>query len=207
MVRVKVCGVTSVEQAMGCVERGVDAIGVNLIASSLRRVDEATARAIAQAVGDAALVVAVVADLEASAMLSLVHRTGAGCLQLHGSERPEDVAAVLPHAYKAVRVAGRDDVAQAAAMPGDYVMVDAKVAGALGGTGHSFDWSLVAELAKRRRLVLAGGLKPDNVETAVATVGPWCVDVASGVESSPGVKDMARVEAFVRAARRAVTPT
>jgi phosphoribosylanthranilate isomerase len=207
VVRVKVCGITTVEQARACVERGVDAIGVNLVASSPRRVDEATARAIAQAVGDRTLVVAVVADLGVDAMRALVERTGAGCLQLHGDEPQEDVAAMLPHAYKAVGVARPEDVTRAAAMPGDYVMVDAKVPGALGGTGRAFDWSLVVELARTRRLVLAGGLRPDNVATAVATVHPWCVDVASGVESRPGVKDMDKVEAFLREARRAVTPT
>jgi len=207
MVRVKVCGVTTVEQAVACVELGVDAIGVNLVPASPRRVDEAAARAIAQAVGDRTLVVAVIADLPVDAMRALLQRTGAGCIQLHGAESPDDVAAVLPHAYKAVGIAGPEDVARAEAMPGDYVMVDAKVPGSLGGTGHTFDWSLVAGLAKTRRLVLAGGLRPENVAAAVAAVGPWCVDVASGVESSPGVKDMGKVEAFLREARRAVTPT
>jgi phosphoribosylanthranilate isomerase len=93
-------------------------------------------------------------------------------------------------------------------MPGDYVMVDARTSGALGGTGRNFDWKLVVGLARRRRMVLAGGLTPDNVENAIAMVRPWCVDVASGVESSPGIKDVAKIEAFVTHARRAaVTPT
>jgi phosphoribosylanthranilate isomerase len=207
MIRVKVCGITSVEQAVACVERGVDAIGVNLVPSSPRRVDEAMARAIAGAVGNRTLVVAVVADLGVDAMRALVERTGAGCLQLHGDEPPADVAAMLPHAYKAVNVGGTGDVARAAAMPGDYVMVDARVPGALGGTGHPFDWGLVVQLAKERRLVLAGGLRPENVARAIAMVHPWCVDVASGVESSPGVKDLGKVEAFLAEARRSLTPT
>jgi phosphoribosylanthranilate isomerase len=88
-------------------------------------------------------------------------------------------------------------------MPGDYVMVDAKVPGAIGGTGHAFDWGLVVGLASRRKLTLAGGLTPENVRSAVQRVHPWCVDVASGVESAPGVKDLARVKAFVAAARGA----
>ena len=78
---------------------------------------------------------------------------------------------------------------------------DARVAGALGGTGHAFDWSLVVGLARRRKLVLAGGLTPENVRSAVELVRPWCVDVASGVESAPGVKDLGRVRAFVEAVR------
>ena len=134
-------------------------------------------------------------------MRAIRERTGVGCLQLHGNEPASVVEALLPHAYKAVRVAGPSDVVAAAGMPGEYVMVDAKVPGALGGTGHTFDWSLVGELAKARRLVLAGGLRPENVAAAVAAVHPWCVDVASGVESAPGVKDMGKVRAFVAAAK------
>ncbi len=207
MTRVKVCGVTTVEQAVACADLGVDALGVNFVASSPRRVGERLARAVVEAVGGRpVLVVAVVAGMTVDAMRALVVRTGVGCLQLHGDESAADVASLLPHAYKAVRVASADDVAAAEAMPGDYVMVDGKVAGALGGTGHAFDWELVVDLAKRRKLVLAGGLTPDNVRSAIERVNPWCVDVASGVESAPGVKDLERVRAFVAAAR-GLTPT
>jgi len=201
--RIKICGVTSVEQALACVAAGADSIGVNFVPTSARRVDAEQARAIVDAIGASALVVGVVADLGLARMRALREATGVGCLQLHGDEPPTDVTALLPHAYKAVRVASAHDVARADAMPGDYVMVDAKVGAALGGTGHTFDWSLVVELATRRRLVLAGGLTPHNVGVAVAQVRPWCVDVASGVESAPGVKDMARVNAFVQAVRQA----
>ena len=199
--RVKVCGVTTVEQAVACVDLGADALGVNFVASSPRHVDERLARAVVEAVGQRALVVAVVAGMTVDAMRALVARTGVGCLQLHGDESATEVGALLPHAYKAVRVGSAEDVALAEAMPGDYVMVDARVAGALGGTGHAFDWSLVVGLARRRKLVLAGGLTPENVRSAVELVRPWCVDVASGVESAPGVKDLGRVRAFVEATR------
>ncbi len=201
MTRVKICGVTTVDQAVACVDLGADAVGVNFVPSSPRRVSVATAAAIARAVGTRALVVGVVAGMSVDAMRALRDAAGLGCLQLHGDEPPEDVAALLPHAYKAVRVATEDDVAAAAAAPGEYVLVDAKHGGALGGTGRTFDWSLVAPLAGRRKLVLAGGLGPDNVAQAIAQVRPYCVDTASGVESAPGVKDLARVKAFVSSAR------
>ena len=206
MTRIKICGVTSIEQALDCVAAGADSVGVNFVPSSPRRVDEARARAIANAVGDRALVVGVVAGLDLQRMRALRDATGVGCLQLHGDERPSDVEALLPHAYKAVRVASAEDVAAADAMPGDYVMVDAKVGSVLGGTGHVFDWSLVVGLAARRRVVLAGGLTPDNVADAIAKVHPWCVDVASGVESAPGVKDMGRVHAFIQGVRSVPAP-
>jgi phosphoribosylanthranilate isomerase len=203
--RIKICGVTTVEQALACAAAGADSIGVNFVPSSPRRVDDARARAIVEAIGGKALVVGVVAGLDIDRMRELRAATGVGCLQLHGDEAPSDVAALLPHAYKAVRVATASDVARAEAMPGEYVMADAKFGAALGGTGHTFDWALVVGLAQRRRLVLAGGLTPENVGAAVAQVHPWCVDVASGVESAPGVKDMARVHAFVQAVRAAPT--
>ena len=204
MTRVKICGVTSAEQALACIEAGADSVGVNFVASSVRRVDVPAAAAIVRAVGSRALVVGVVAAMPLPAMRSLRDATGVGCLQLHGDETAADVTALLPHAYKAVRVASREDVARARSAPGEYVLVDAKVEGAFGGTGHAFDWSLVVDLARERRLVLAGGLTPDNVGLAVATVRPWCVDVASGVESAPGVKDIEKVRAFVLAARQAI---
>jgi phosphoribosylanthranilate isomerase len=94
-------------------------------------------------------------------------------------------------------------VALAEAAPGEYVMVDAKVDGVLGGSGHRVDVGLVQALARRRRLVLAGGLTPDNVGKAIEDVKPWCVDVASGVERAPGDKDLGKVRAFIEAAHRA----
>ena len=204
MIRIKICGVTTVEQALACAALGVDAIGVNFVDSSPRRVDVQTARAIADALGSSTLLVGVVADMPVSTMRGLLGEARVGCLQLHGDETADQVAAMLPHAYKAVRVGSAEDVARAEAAPGAYVMVDASVAGMLGGSGHRVDGSLVASLAKRRRLVLAGGLTPDNVARAIVEVRPWCVDVASGVESSPGVKDMARVRAFIEAAKTAI---
>lgn len=202
MTRIKICGVTSVEQALSCVDAGADALGVNFVAPNARRVDRALAESIVGAVGDRALVVGVVAGMTVDAMRALRDHTGVGCLQIHG-DHPADVEALLPHAYGAVGVAAAGDVARAQAMPGEFVMVDAKVDGSLGGTGHSFDWSLVVELAKRRKVVLAGGLTPANVAGAIRMVGPWCVDVASGVESAPGHKDLAKVRAFVDAVRSA----
>jgi phosphoribosylanthranilate isomerase len=203
--RVKICGVTTVADAEACARLGADAIGLNFVPTSPRRVDESTAKDIVRAVGERALVVGVVAGLSVERMRALKEATGLGCLQLHGDESTDDVKALLPHAYKAVRVGGAEDVARAESMPGDYVMVDARVEGALGGTGKIFDWGLVVALAQRRKLVLAGGLTPENVGSAIAQVRPWCVDVASGVEGArgPGVKDLARVQAFIEAARNA----
>lgn len=202
-VHVKICGVTTVDDALACVALGASALGVNFVPQSPRRVTVARAREIARAVGDGALVVGVVADLAADDARHLALDAELGCLQLHGDEPPETLSALLPHAYKAIRVADPSDVARARTFPGDYLLVDAKVEGALGGTGATFDWDLVKELARERRLTLAGGLTPENVAAAVRAVRPYCVDVASGVERAPGDKDLDRVRAFVEAVRAA----
>ena len=115
--------------------------------------------------------------------------------------------ALLPHAYKAIRIANADDVATARHYRGDYILVDAKVDGALGGTGVAFDWNLVRDLARERHLTLAGGLTPENVGRAIRLVNPYCVDVASGVEQpgNPRRKSAARVTEFIEAAARTTT--
>jgi phosphoribosylanthranilate isomerase len=200
--RIKICGVTTIADAVASVDAGADAIGVNFVATSPRRVERETARAIVEAVGSRTLVVGVVANMTLEAMRALRAETGIGCLQLHGDVDAATLGALLSHAYGAVPVATADDAARAETLPGEYVMVDAKVPGSLGGTGKVFDWSLVVGLAKKRRLVLAGGLTPANVGRAIAEVRPWCVDVASGVERAPGEKDLEKVRAFVEAVRK-----
>jgi phosphoribosylanthranilate isomerase len=202
-VHVKICGITSVDDALTAVDAGASAIGLNFIASSPRRVDVGRAREIARAVGDRALVVGVVADLSVDEMRALKVDAELGCLQLHGDEAPEALLALLPHAYKAVRIADASDVTRAARFGGEHLLADAKVTGMLGGTGVTFDWSLVASIARARKLTLAGGLTPDNVADAVRAVRPYCVDVASGVELAPGVKDAARVRMFIARAQSA----
>jgi phosphoribosylanthranilate isomerase len=185
---VKICGITREEDAHLCVEAGASAIGLNFVPSSKRRVDEATARRIIAAVAGRTEIIAVIADLPASEVRRLRAATGIDWVQLHGEEAPADLDAVLPHAFKAARIGDSADVRAAEAFGGERLLVDAKVPSATGGTA-------------RRRLILAGGLNPENVASAVRAVRPWGVDVASGVESAPGVKDAAKVRSFVREAR------
>lgn len=198
---VKICGITRVEDALLCLEAGASAIGLNFIPSSRRRVDEPTARRIVDAVRGRLETVAVVADLHARALRELRARVGFDLLQLHGKETKAELEELLPGAFKAVRIGGPEDVRRAAEYGGERLLVDAYVPGELGGTGATFDWSLVTVLAGSRKVVLAGGLTKDNVGEALRRASPWGVDVASGVESSPGVKDPELVRAFVRAAR------
>jgi phosphoribosylanthranilate isomerase len=201
MVRVKICGVTSVEDAQLCVSAGADAIGLNFVAASPRCIDVALARSIVAALPPHVLSVGVFVDADYAELIDIKTRVGLGCLQLHGDESPELLARCLPHAYKALRVRDVSIVSEAQRYPGEYLLLDAYVPGAHGGTGARFDWSLAAECAKWRKLTLAGGLTPDNVAEAIAAVQPFCVDVASGVERKVARKDPALVRAFVSAAR------
>jgi phosphoribosylanthranilate isomerase len=200
--RVKVCGITRVADAEGCVALGVDLIGVNFVPGSPRRVDVLVARAIGSAVRGRAEVVGVVADLDEAALVALREGAGLDRLQLHGSEPPSLLARLAPFAFKALRVGSAGDLEEADRYAG-LLLVDAKVEGKLGGTGVAVDAALVAPLARRRDVLLAGGLTPDTVAEAVRAVRPWGVDVASGVEVSPGVKDLGKVAAFVERARTA----
>jgi phosphoribosylanthranilate isomerase len=202
MIRVKVCGITTPEDAAACVALGVDWLGLNFVPGSPRRIDLAAATAIRDAVQGRAELVGVVADLDLAALTALRLAAGLDRIQLHGDEPPELCGRLAPWAFKAIRVGDAADVAAAARYPG-LLLVDAKVAGALGGTGRSVDFGLVAPLARARRVLLAGGLRPSSVAAAVRAVRPFGVDVASGVERSPGVKDLDAVAAFVANARGA----
>jgi len=196
--RVKVCGVTRVEDAVFAVDAGVALIGLNFVPSSPRCVTIEQAQKLVAAIAGRAEVVAVVANLAWSQMAALRAEVGVDTLQLHGDEPPEVFRSLSANDYKAIRVADATDVALARRYPGQRLLVDAKVPGVLGGSGHVFDWRLVAELAKERSLILAGGLTPDNVEAAVTQVRPWAVDVASGVEAAPGKKSSEKVVSFLR---------
>jgi phosphoribosylanthranilate isomerase len=199
---VKICGITSVEDANVVLDAGADAVGLNFVPSSKRRVDVATARRVRESVAGRAEVVAVVANLSVGELEELRERTGIRWLQLHGNESGAELARVLPEAYKAARVADAADVAALSEFGGERLLVDAKVPGELGGTGQTFDWSLVQSVARERKLVLAGGLTPDNVADALRFVRPHGVDTASGVEGAdPRRKDADKVARFVRAAR------
>jgi phosphoribosylanthranilate isomerase len=204
-VRVKVCGITCVEDAKLCVELGVDALGLNFIADSRRFCAPNTARDIIAATRGNTLVVCVVADATVEEMVAVRDGFGFDCLQLHGDEPPSVLAPLLPHAYKAIRVKNADDVTLADGFGGNHILADARVEGARGGTGKTFEWNLVRGLAAKRSLTLAGGLHAENVADAIRVVRPYCVDVASGVERSddPRRKDIARVRAFLSAVRAA----
>lgn len=201
MVQVKICGLTSVRDAVQCVEAGADAIGLNFWPRSPRCLDVSGARAIAQAVGDRAELVGVFVDFTLEQIRRILTETHIQWAQLHGQEPPEMVAALLPYAYKALGVRDASVVDLARTYPGEHLLLDASVPGVPGGTGRTFDWRIAAQIARERKLTLAGGLRSDNVADAIRAVRPHRVDVASGVEKSPGRKDLSLVHAFIAAVK------
>jgi phosphoribosylanthranilate isomerase len=202
---VKICGLTRAADAIQCAELGATALGLNFVPSSKRRVDEATAKEIADAVRGRVELVGVVADLSVAEAERLRDALGLDFMQLHGDESTDTLLALLPKAFKAVRIGDAEDARNAEDTPGTRLLVDAKVNGELGGTGKPLDFSLVRRLAEERQLLVAGGLTPENVTQAVRLVRPFGVDVASGVESAPGVKDGVKVAAFIEAAHRGLS--
>lgn len=203
MAEVKICGLTTVDDALRCVDAGADAIGLNFWPRSPRRTDVSGAKAIVEAVGDRVQTVGVFVDFTVAQIREILAETGIGWAQLHGDETPEQVAALLPAAYKALGVKDGSVVERARSYPGEHLLLDASVPGLPGGTGQTFDWAIASEVALERKLTLAGGLNPRNVAEAIEAANPFCVDVASGVESEPGRKDAELVRAFIEAAKAA----
>lgn len=204
--RWKVCGITSVADAAAAVEAGADAVGFIFYPQSPRAVGPETAAEIAAGLPAGVQRVGVFVDVLPDDMLAIADTVGLDVLQLSGDEPPAICEGLRLPAWKALRLPRNGSVVVAAAAeslaasyPHCTLLVDAHVEGLFGGTGRSANWRVAAQLASRRRLVLAGGLRPDNVAEAVAAVGPWGVDVASGVESAPGQKDPERLRRFAGA--------
>jgi phosphoribosylanthranilate isomerase len=213
--QVKICGVTSVGDALAACAAGADALGLNLFSGSKRYVIEEEARRIASALPAEVLKVGVFVNAEAAHVRRCAETLHLDLVQLHGDEPPEYLAQLAGQpVLKAFRLSS-DGLAsvqqylnrcrQLDCLPA-MVLLDAFQAGEYGGTGLALDWPALADWRKRLPevgLVLAGGLTPENVAQAIQTVRPSAVDTASGVETAPGIKDPAQMQAYITAARQA----
>jgi phosphoribosylanthranilate isomerase len=201
---VKICGITRVEDALAAAQAGAHAIGLIFAAESPRRVSTAVARQVVEALPPFVTPVALFVDPQPAEVERVIGEVGPQLLQFHGDEAPDFCVRFSVPYIKVARVGPGVDLLQYA---GRYraakgLLLDAFVEGSRGGTGSTFDWSLIPAKIPLP-LILAGGLDPDNVGDAVRRVRPWAVDVSSGVETAKGIKDAARIAAFIRGVRDA----
>ncbi|HEY8553354.1 MAG TPA: phosphoribosylanthranilate isomerase [Burkholderiales bacterium] len=202
--RVKICGITRVEDARAAAAAGADAIGLVFYAASPRAVTVEQARAIAQAVPPFVAVVGLFVDAEPDAIRAVLSRVPLSLIQFHGSETPDQCAAYGRPYIKTIRMHDAVDVGLEERRFADAagLLLDTFVPDRAGGSGRTFDWSRVPT-RRAKPLVLAGGLTPENVGEAIRRVRPDAVDVSSGVEADKGVKDAAKIAAFIRAVQEA----
>ncbi|MBP2683088.1 MAG: Phosphoribosylanthranilate isomerase [Deltaproteobacteria bacterium] len=212
MFRIKICGVTRPEDAAHAVACGAEAIGINFFPGSPRFVPEVLAREIVGAVADRAEVVGVFVNETPGTIVALCGRLGIRRVQLHGDEPPGDASRIPLWRMKAVHADRTPDLPALLAYPCEAFLFDAGGRDAYGGTGRQLAWGELSERfpgvaggrspgGSRKPWLLAGGLTPSNVERAIVAARPSGVDVASGVESSPGRKDPGKVKSFIERAK------
>jgi phosphoribosylanthranilate isomerase len=208
---VKICGVKTLDDALASLDAGAGMLGFNFHPPSPRYLTvDACARLAAHIRdrGEPITLVGVFVNRPPDEVRAIMDECGLDLAQLSGDEPPDDLLAIGPRAFKAIRAITGSDAAEQArryrvTVPdAPALLLDASAAaGSFGGTGQTADWQVAAALAVEIPLMLAGGLRPDNVAAAIIAVRPWGVDVASGVESAPGIKDPRKIAAFVAAAR------
>ena len=209
MIHVKICGLRRAEDVAAAVAAGADALGFNFWTGTKRYIDPTQAAPIIKNVPKNILTVGVFVDETPARMLEIAALTGIGAIQLHGNEPPEALSQLGAYRkIKAIKVGDHLDPERLKAELESYraaevILLDRAVAGMTGGTGQKFDWSLAIAAKKYATILLAGGLTPANVAEAIRQVQPWGVDVASGVETAPGVKDATLIREFIRNARAA----
>ena len=205
-VQIKICGITNLEDAKACAELGADMIGLNFYPRSSRYIEPQRAREMVEGIPRSVRAVGVFVDPTASEVCSAANAAGIECVQLHGDPSVQ-TCRELAREFRVIRAFstdGRFQPEDASSFPDCDVLLDAHHAELRGGTGLTCDWSTArATLPFARFLILSGGLNAQNVGQAIETVAPHAVDVCSGVERAPGVKDHRAIEDFIAAARTA----
>jgi phosphoribosylanthranilate isomerase len=211
---IKICGIRDVQSAQAAAQAGADAIGLNFYAQSPRVVTPAIAAEIVASRAATIEPIGVFVNHSVDEVRVICRKCGLRTIQLHGDEPPEQLVE-LADEFRVIRAfrIGEEGLKSASAFLGACqrlgalpwaCLIDANVPGSFGGTGHTAPWDIIRREYKTAEwppLILAGGLRPENISTAIATVGPWGVDVAGGVESSVACKDIALVRQFVKNAR------
>ena len=192
------------EDALACAEAGADALGF-VFAKSPRRVSEARAKQITSSLGSWVTKVGVFVNASASKVDRTMKRCGLDVAQLHGDETASTARSLKAKGHgviKVFRVGAKLNAAALRRFPADAILLDTASAGAYGGTGKSFDWKVLKGLGRQKRVIISGGLKPGNVQNLLKLYKPFAVDVSSGVESTPGKKNVKSVKAFIKNAKK-----
>lgn len=204
MLRIKICGITNLEDALAAIEYGTDALGFVFYPGSPRAITPDRARAIITQLPPFVTIVGVFVNEDKMRLEQIVRRTGIDIIQLHGSEPPEYCANLGKKIIKAIRVKELIDLEPLKHYRVSAFLLDTYSPNAIGGTGLIFNWEIAVEAKRFGNIILAGGLNPENVEDAVKIVQPYGVDVASGVEGSEkGKKDYKKLRLFIEKARKA----
>ncbi len=203
-VRIKICGITNKEDALAAAHFGADALGF-VFATSPRKVSAESAREIIKALPPFVKTVGVFVDEDPERVSSIAALCGLDILQLHGSESVDYCSRFDRRVIKAVRMQSRDELKNLSKYVDvvDGLLLDTYVPDKPGGTGITFDWKLAVEAKRYGRIILAGGLNPENVAAAISMVKPYAVDASSGLERSPGVKDHKKMARFIKEANEA----
>ena len=203
-VQVKICGITNSKQAEDCVAAGADAIGMVFYGKSPRNVTIKQAQKICKAIPEHIAKVAVIVDMPILEIAEIIKQCKLEAVQLHGSEAPEDVARYNDQfAAEMIKHISADnsDLCREAAKYNTTLLVEAGKGALPGGNGKTWNWSSALVLAGKSPFILAGGLDPENVAEAITQAQPDAVDVSSGVEAEPGIKDIAKVKDFIQNAK------
>lgn len=206
MVKIKICGITNMEDAIICAERGVDVLGFIFYDKSPRYVEPKTVFQIRKRLPPFITTVGVFVNSSIEAVKSVLAETNVDCVQFHGDESPGFCDGVYEFAdkkvIKAFRIRERLDIQKLGNYNVDAYLLDTYREGVPGGTGETFDWNLAAEAKSNRRIILSGGLTPENISRAIKLVRPYAVDVSSGVEAKAGKKDSDKLKKFIDQVRR-----
>jgi phosphoribosylanthranilate isomerase len=203
VVKVKVCGIKSVEHAEAAVAAGADAIGI-IFAESRRKVSAETAEGICKTIPDSIMKIGVFVDESKEEIERIAEETGLDYIQLHGNETPEFILSLKIPAYKALSITKENDLDGIEHFPGSFILVDSGHGAARGGNGTTFDWSYLERISLDKKVILAGGLNAENVKRAITKVNPYMVDVSSGVETN-GVKDPEKIKDFILTVKNSST--
>ena len=198
---VKICGITNLEDALHVVHSGADAVGFVFHEESPRFISHYHAAEIVQKLPDHISKIGVFVHADRKFVHEVVKRVNLSAVQLYGNEGPDDLVSYEASVIKAVRVGENFDVETLRNYIVDAFLLDTHQKGQYGGTGKTFDWNNAVKAKEYGRIILSGGLTPENIEDAVRFVQPYGVDVSSGVEGSPGKKDPAKVKEFIMRAK------